>query len=108
MKTITDAEALLAMLRENPARRAVEMRDDEEAPAVREYKAEDFKRGRFLAMIECGTANELLERAYNASFNKDAAAWASLPLRYGPFCSIWVLPEHPEAPQAPLDDDIPF
>jgi hypothetical protein len=109
MKIITDADALLAMLRETPARRAVEMRHDEDRPAVREYKAEGFSRGRFLAMIEKdGTANELLDRAYYANFQRDAETWARLPLRYGPFCSMWVLPEHPKAPQKPFDDDIPF
>jgi hypothetical protein len=109
MKIITDAEELLALLRENPARRAVELRHDEDRPAVREYKGDGFKRGCFLAMIEeDGTANELLYRAYNASFDGEAETWARLPLRYGPFCGTWVLPEHPEALQKPLDDDVPF
>jgi hypothetical protein len=48
LPTITDADALLAMLRENPTRRAVEYRDgpdDEVRPAIREYEADRFQAG---------------------------------------------------------------
>jgi hypothetical protein len=50
---------------------------------------------------DTGSARELLDKAYEADVSSDANAWAALPLRYGPYCSTWVLPEHPKAPVGP-------
>jgi hypothetical protein len=46
-------------------------------------------------------AAALLDRAVDADCKGETAAWLALPLRYGPYCSTWVLPEHPLAPKKP-------
>jgi len=46
-------------------------------------------------------AASLLDRASSLDHAGDYAAWAACPLRYGPCCSQWVLPTHPDAPGAP-------
>jgi hypothetical protein len=51
-----------------------------------------------------GPAYELLDKAYDADLACDASAWAALPLRYGPYCSTWVLSEHPHATTKPGTD----
>jgi hypothetical protein len=50
---------------------------------------------------DTGPARELLNEAYDADVTGDASAWAALPLRYGPYCSTWVLSEHPQASTKP-------
>jgi hypothetical protein len=53
---------------------------------------------------EAGPARELLNKAYDADVARDVSAWAALPLRYGPYCSTWVLSEHPQATTKPGAD----
>lgn len=107
MKTteITDEAELLTLLREGPTLRAVCYPDDE-SPAVCECKnGNPAAPSRVVAWIaDKGSASDLLSRAQDADCAEDAAAWQSLPLRYGPFCSTWVLPEHPAAPSKPGAD----
>ena len=58
-----------------------------------------------IALIDdTGPARELLNKAYDADVDRDASTWAALPLRYGPYCSTWVLSEHPQAPTKPGPD----
>jgi hypothetical protein len=47
---------------------------------------------RAIAWIDdMGSARDLLNKAYDADVARDLSAWAALPLRYGPYCSTWVL-----------------
>lgn len=60
---------------------------------------------RLIAWIdETGPARELLNKAYEADVARDASSWAALLLRYGPYCSTWVLSEHPQAATKPGSD----
>ena len=102
-KTISSAAELLAILGENRTRRAVgdarKSSDGDLYPAAIEYPT-DAPRGvgRFLGWIKAGSeAGMLLDAAYRADVGYDPPAWAALPLRYGPYCSTWVLPSHPKA-----------
>jgi len=106
--TITEVDDLLAQLRANPTHRAVSYCLDDEAdigesPALVEFKNIDpAGPGRFIAWIEPDSpASKLLDDAYTADIEVDAEAFAHLPLRYGPYCSTWVLPDHPMAPEKP-------
>src|SRR4051812_6136924 len=100
-----DAE-LLALLREAPAVRAVAYPDNKN-PAVCECRDGDPGRPhRVLARVsDTGSARKLLTHCQDADIEGDVAAWAALPLRYGPYCSTWVLPEHPRAPSKPGVDE---
>lgn len=60
----------------------------------------------YAAFVASGSeAASLLDAAWHADGNGstpgDADQWAALPLRYGPWCSCWVLANHPEAPSRP-------
>jgi hypothetical protein len=96
--TIRDVGELLVLLRESPLTRAVAYVEGDHAVC-------DCANGdpgcptRTIACIDnTGPARELLTKAYDADIACDASAWAALPLRYGPYCSTWVLSEHPQAP----------
>src|SRR5579863_8615454 len=102
--TISNDIELLVLLRENPPTRAVAyVRGD---IAVCDCTTGDPARPtRPIAWIDdTGPARELLKKAYDADLGGDAAAWAVLPVRYGPYCSTWVLAEHPQAPTKPGSD----
>lgn len=81
---ISSVEQLLECLRENAAERIVSR-----------HKVLDQNTGDVVRGIAYGSpASALLERVYqreaNGIGNDDP-----LPLRFGPFCSTWCLPEHP-------------
>ena len=106
VQNITEVDDLLGQLRANPQCRAVTYCRDEEAehgesPALVEFKTTSpTGPGRFIAWIEPDSAAEkLLHQAHDVDVAADNDAFAKLPLRYGPYCSTWVLPEHPRAPQ---------
>ncbi len=98
--TITDAEEMLSLLRDDPGNRAVAYvrnGDDDYERALVEVNSSCLPK-RWLAWLsDEGTAHDLLEAAYDADCKADSAAWAALPLRYGPYCSTWVLAESPHA-----------
>jgi hypothetical protein len=102
--TISDADELLGLLRADPHFRGVVYVNDESL-AVCEFKDGDPRsRGysRVVAWIaESGTAYDILVEAHANDGNPDMAAWLTRPLRHGPYCSTWVLPEHPRAPEGP-------
>jgi hypothetical protein len=102
--SIRDVAELLVLLRESLPTRAVAYAGDH--LAVCDCADGDPGRPtRPIAWIEVtGSARELLNEAYDADFAGDASAWAALPLRYGPYCSTWVLSEHPKAPSKPGPD----
>jgi len=101
---ITDAEEMLSLLRADSVNRAVAYvrnADGDYERALVEVNSSCLPK-RWLAWLpDEGTAHDLLRAAYDADCNADSAAWAALPLRYGPYCSTWVLPEHPRAPSRP-------
>jgi Domain of unknown function (DUF4145) len=104
---ISDAADMLRLLRINPAKRAVvyaNMPDDEYGRCVAEVDARVCA-VRVLAWLDDGSATLLLDAAYKADFGGDTTAWAALPLRYGPCCSTWVLPESLIAPSKPGTDE---
>jgi hypothetical protein len=102
--TICDVEELLVLLRENAHTRAVTYMNGEVAVCECADGDPAFPI-RPVAWIEnMGTARDLLNKAYKADGSRDRFAWATLPLKYGPYCSTWVLPEHPKAPAKPGPD----
>jgi len=103
--TTFDAGELLVLLREKLTARAVAYVG--EALAVCDCaNGNPARPTRVIALIDdTGPARELLNKAYDADLAGDAAAWAAIPLRYGPYCSTWVLSEHPKAPTKPGSDE---
>jgi hypothetical protein len=102
--TIRDIGELLVLLRESLLTRAVAYIEDELAVCDC-ADGNPARPTRPIAWIdETGPARELLNKAYDADLARDASAWASLPLRYGPYCSTWVLSEHPHAATKPGSD----
>jgi hypothetical protein len=102
--TIRSVDELLVLLREGLLTRAVAYVGDD--LAVCDCADGDPGRPiRSIAWIDStGSARELLNRAYDADLARDASVWAALPLRYGPYCSTWVLSEHPQAATKPGAD----
>jgi hypothetical protein len=102
--TIRDIGELLVLLRESLHTRAVAYIENDLAIC----DCADGNPGRPTRPIawidETGPARELLNKAYDADVARDASAWAALPLRYGPYCSTWVLSEHPQAATKPGSD----
>ena len=102
--TISNATELLVLLREKlPIRAVAYVRGD---IAVCDCANGDPARptGPIAWIDDTGSARELLNKAYDAAIAGDIAAWAALPLRYGPYCSTWVLSEHPQTPTKPGSD----
>ncbi len=102
LPTITEAADMLTMLRADPVGRAISSLEVDgpeiSRPAVVTVSP-NCKALAVLAWIKPGSeAGLLLDTAYTADISADAATWAGLPVRYGPHCSMWVLPEHPKAP----------
>ncbi|HME84643.1 MAG TPA: hypothetical protein VKG91_08870 [Roseiarcus sp.] len=104
-KFIRDENELLDALRENPTRRAVAARRRdtkrrEVCFAVVEFPTSEPRGdGESLAWINpCSAASALINRVHVADVTEDAAAWALLPLRHGPYYGTYVLPDHPNAP----------
>lgn len=100
--TIDDAATLLALLREAPTTRVVRYVRDEDL-AICESEDGDPLPGKSRGVVawieDGGTAQVLLNAALDADVAKDCdrQAWSELPLRHGPYCSTWVLPENPYA-----------
>jgi hypothetical protein len=104
---ISDVTDMLRLLQIDPAKRAVvytDMHDDEYGRCVAEVDAR-LRAVRILAWLDDGSATLLMDAAYEADCGGDTAAWAALPLRYGPYCSTWVLPQSPIAPSKPGTDE---
>ena len=99
--TIHDVGELLVLLRDSLPTRVV-------AYVGHDLAVCDCANGcpaRPIAWIDdTGSARKLLNKAYDADFAGDTSVWAALPLRYGPYCSTWVLSEHPKAPTKPGSD----
>jgi hypothetical protein len=101
-KVITDAEDMLALLQADPSNRAIAYvthSEGDEYRALVEVNESCFVKRRVAWLADEGTAHDLLEAACNADCDGDAVAWASLPVRYGPHCSTWVLAEGLHAPK---------
>lgn len=117
MREIHTREELLASLRENPMRRIVMYVEHE--PAVVQYprmfrECESPGFWKFVAVIADGSdASALLDEIYGvegcgAKALPDEQTAAKLPLRYGPCCSEYCLPEHlKEWSRAASDSDLP-
>lgn len=103
--TISDTNELLVILREDLRARAVAYVGEDLAVC----DCADGNPAQLTGVIawidDAGAARELLDKAYDADCSSDAAAWATLPLRHGPYCSTWVLSEHPQAPAKPGGDE---
>lgn len=108
--SIFTVEQLIAALRHVPQRRAVSCIEtatghgdypDDPYPAVLEYPSDDPRgEARFIAwVVDDSEARKLLDLAYDADCRCDHEKWAELPLRHGPYCGTWVLPEHPKSPR---------
>jgi hypothetical protein len=99
--TIHDVGELIALLRERVAMRAVAYVGDDLA-VCECVDGDPAQSARTIAWIDdSGSARDLLNKSYDADVSSDASVWATLPLRYGPYCSTWVLSEHPKAPVKP-------
>jgi hypothetical protein len=99
--TIHDVGELLVLLRDSVPTRAVAYvgHDLAVCDCANGYPARPIT-----WIDDTGSARELLNKAYDADFAGDTSVWAALPLRYGPYCSTWVLSEHPKAPTKPGSD----
>ena len=109
-QAILTEQELLSSLREAASRRVVAYAWDgeEQYPAVIECAegAPDFETGELVAWINPDSeAAQLLFRALDARCENNLEVFSALPVRYGPFCSTWVLPSHPLAPQTVKQDD---
>lgn len=110
--TIIEAADLLALLHEAPHRRAVAYQhfaDHPAMPGVCEYDGERIEgSGRILAVIEAGSADDLLQYAIDVDVRRDLEAWAACPIRHRSTRSatIWVSPNHPDAPSRPGRDSL--
>lgn len=104
LPTITEAADMLALLEASPRRRAVaygHFADRPAMPCVCEYPSELSEGlGRILAVIEAGSADEMLQAAIDATERRDGEAWPACPIRYRPSrtATQWVHPGHEEAP----------
>jgi hypothetical protein len=99
--TIHEVAELLFLLRDGLSNRAVAYVGHDLAVC----ECADGTPPRPIAWIgDTGSARELLNKAYDADFAGDTSVWVALPLRYGPYCSTWVLSEHPKAPTKPGSD----
>jgi hypothetical protein len=103
---ISTSEALIAALKRDPAKSAVlytQRPDGTFAHAVMICEADSAERWTLVNyIVESSEACQLLDLAYDAGGDgkpgrADENLWSSLPIRYGPWCSSWTLPEHPEA-----------
>ena len=105
---IADADTLLSLLREAPASRVVRFVRDED-PAICECEDGDplpSKSRGVVAWIEQeGSAWALLNATLDAAVAGELSTWEFLPLRYGPYCSTWTMPENPHAPKTPGSDE---
>lgn len=106
VQNVTETADMLALLREAPRRRVVSylvLPDGFEGPCVCEFPGEALQgNARVVAIIaDGGTARPILDQAYEADLAKGGTAWETLPVRYGPHCSMWVLSDHAEAPTGP-------
>lgn len=102
--TIRDVRELLVLLRESLPTRVVAYVKD--GLAVCDCAQGDAGRPtRPIAWIDdTGAARVLLNKAYDADLARDMSAWTALPVRYGPYCSTWVVSEHPQAATKPGAD----
>lgn len=95
--TITTDTELLDLLRSSPTTCGVGSTDDGEL-YVAEFAPNVAHVTRLVAWIaDEGSARALLDRVQDIACDGDHAARETLPLRYGPWCSTWVLPDHPRA-----------
>lgn len=102
--TIRDVGELLVLLRESLPTGVVTYVGDDLA-VCHCAEGDPAQPTHLLAWIDdTGPARELLNKAYDADAAGNAAVWAALPLRYGPYCSTWVLSKHPQAPTKPGSD----
>lgn len=106
---VSSVEELLRLLGESPAKRAVVCIERENGLDFDMVIAE-FTDGnptwprqgkRIARVLEASEAAKLLDMAMEFDDGGDLTAWSGLPVRYGPYCSTWVLPEHPKAPRSP-------
>jgi hypothetical protein len=118
MREIHTREELLASLREDPMRRIVKYVEHE--PAVvqyprmfREYEWRGLRGKLVAAIADDSDAQTLLNEIYSiegcgVEVLPDEQAAAQLPLRYGPCCSEYCLPEYlKEWGRADSDSDLP-
>ncbi len=96
--TIHDAGELLVLLRESALTRAVTYIEGKVAVCECADNDPAFPIRPVAWIDNIGTARDLLDKAYDADQLRRRSAWAVLPLRYGPYCSTWVLSDHPKAP----------
>lgn len=105
--TITEAADLVALLHEAPRRRAVVTQyfsDHRPQYGVSEYPGDRIEHdGRIIAVIEAGSAADLLNAAIDADVRRDLAAWSACPIRHchSRHATRWVHPDHPDAPITP-------
>jgi hypothetical protein len=104
ISTIRDAGELLAVLRGSAPTRAVTYINGKVAVCDCADGAPARPTRPIAWVDDIGSARELLNKAYKADVAGNESAWAALPLRYGPYCSTWVLPRHPKAPAKPGSD----
>lgn len=97
---------MLALLPAAPALRAVAYPGDDEVAVCECRNGDPARPSRVIGWIDDqASARAMLDRADHADCQADLATWSILPLRYGPYCSTWVLPEHHQAPATPGGDE---
>lgn len=99
MRTITDSDELLGLLRAHMPS-AILTGDDGVRRVARVDPSRPHKVLSTVAIVsrrKGSPAHELLERAYEANAQLDSDLARTLPIRHGPACSMWTLADAPYA-----------
>ena len=105
LKNICTKEGMLEILRDNRPAAVLSLEEEDQFTVVTRIDPTSLAPIEGLAVLERESdAGELLDAAFLADLRKDLSVWERLPLRYGPFASMWVLADEPFAPAQPGAD----
>jgi len=100
--SVCTREAMLTLLRQNRPAAVISLEEEDSITAIVRVDPDSLRPVEGLAIVERESdAGKLLDAAFHADIGRDQATWERLPLRYGPFYAMWVLPEEPYAPSSP-------
>ena len=102
METISSNESLIECLRKHHPAAVMTLEDDNYVTMVTRIDRESLTPTENIAIVNRESdAGELLDAAFYADIFLDMSTWDRLPIRYGPYDSMWVLADAPFAPSSP-------